>query len=414
MYKRQAPETETNSTAVPVSYLISPALAPPTTSTYASAAASSTLSLAGSPWTISPSLSGKPITVFGDYAVTYNPVTLTIIQAPTTIASAIAATTELPTVASGVAAVTKATDSISVGSAVPGGSGLPTGTVTVYDTITTLPNNGASGVGTVYLPCTLPLTANVSAGSSDIFVASNYDLFVGETVTGLSAFTASTTTGSPTLSAVSTSTTLYPGEIVTGAGIPSGSTIVGVGQGSITLSANATATAAGITVNAYVIPSGTTIPVSYTHLVAPTEQPHKPSDPPLIGELDPRLKAKPLVRFDLEYFFPTRQIAFTEDASGVHNGSLQFEVVAYDVYGKLITRLSQKRDLVLTADKYQQFIKSRDQQFFQQIDLPHGEIFLRAGILDGVSDKVGTLEIPLLVTKNSALPASQPGRGGGN
>jgi hypothetical protein len=254
-----APETETNSTAVPVSYLISPALAPPTTSTYASAAASSTLSLAGSPWTISPSLSGKPITVFGDYAVTYNPVTLTIIQAPTTIASAIAATTELPTVASGVAAVTKATDSISVGSAVPGGSGLPTGTVTVYDTITTLPNNGASGVGTVYLPCTLPLTANVSAGSSDIFVASNYDLFVGETVTGLSAFTASTTTGSPTLSAVSTSTTLYPGEIVTGAGIPSGSTIVGVGQGSITLSANATATAAGITVNAYVIPSGTTI-----------------------------------------------------------------------------------------------------------------------------------------------------------
>jgi VWFA-related protein len=148
--------------------------------------------------------------------------------------------------------------------------------------------------------------------------------------------------------------------------------------------------------------------------VAPTEQPHKPSDPPLIGELDPRLKAKPLVRFDLEYFFPTRQIAFTEDASGVHNGSLQFEVVAYDVYGKLITRLSQKRDLVLTADKYQQFIKSRDQQFFQQIDLPHGEIFLRAGILDGVSDKVGTLEIPLLVTKNSALPASQPGRGGGN
>jgi VWFA-related protein len=148
--------------------------------------------------------------------------------------------------------------------------------------------------------------------------------------------------------------------------------------------------------------------------VAPTAQPPIPSDPPLIGELDPRLKAKPLVRFDLEYFFPTRQVTFTQDANGMYSGSLQFEVVAYDVYGKLLTRLSQKRDLVLTSDKYQEFIKSRDQQYVQQIDLPHGEIFLRVGILDGVSDNVGTLEIPLLVTNKSAASASRPGGNSGN
>jgi hypothetical protein len=45
----------------------------------------------------------------------------------------------------------------------------------------------------------------------------------------------------------------------------------------------------------------------------------------------------------------------------------------------------------------------------QQIDLPPGEIFLRVGVLDGVSDKVGTLEIPLIVKK----PAGPPGGNGG-
>jgi hypothetical protein len=120
------------------------------------------------------------------------------------------------------------------------------------------------------------------------------------------------------------------------------------------------------------------------------------------------------VRYDLEYYFPARQITFTQDANGVQKASLQFEAAAYDVYGKLITRISETRNLELAPDKYQQFVKAPPQPYFQQIDLPHGEIFLRVGILDGVSDRVGTLEIPLLVTKDSAVQAGRPGGSGGN
>jgi VWFA-related protein len=148
--------------------------------------------------------------------------------------------------------------------------------------------------------------------------------------------------------------------------------------------------------------------------VAPAAQPAKPSDPPLMGELDPKLKGRSLVRYDLEYYFPARQITFTQDANGVQKASLQFEAAAYDVYGKLITRISETRNLELAPDKYQQFVKAPPQPYFQQIDLPHGEIFLRVGILDGVSDRVGTLEIPLLVTKDSAVQAGRPGGSGGN
>jgi hypothetical protein len=37
------------------------------------------------------------------------------------------------------------------------------------------------------------------------------------------------------------------------------------------------------------------------------------------------------------------------------------------------------------------------------------EVFLSAGILDGASGKVGTLEIPLTVPKQLARPAGPPG-----
>ena len=36
-------------------------------------------------------------------------------------------------------------------------------------------------------------------------------------------------------------------------------------------------------------------------------------------------------------------------------------------------------------------------RFTQQIDLPPGQIFVRVGVLDRTTDKIGTLELPLKV-----------------
>jgi hypothetical protein len=52
----------------------------------------------------------------------------------------------------------------------------------------------------------------------------------------------------------------------------------------------------------------------------------------------------------------------------------------------------------LTTAQYRQFIKS-PYQFTQQLDLPSGQLFLRFGVLDPTSNKLGTLEIPLTVPK---------------
>ena len=154
----------------------------------------------------------------------------------------------------------------------------------------------------------------------------------------------------------------------------------------------------------------------FSVLLEPTTAPPKPTDPPVIGTLDPKLAGKKLVRYDLVYGFPARQITFADAPGGVHKGSVEFDVVAYDVYGKRITSLSQTIPLPLTETQYQQMLKSHTPfRFPQQIDLPMGEMFLRIGVLDGVSDKVGTTEIPLTVTtKKAAAAGAVPGGAGGN
>lgn len=142
--------------------------------------------------------------------------------------------------------------------------------------------------------------------------------------------------------------------------------------------------------------------------VAPTADPVKPADA-VLGTLDAKLAGRPLVRYDVQYLVPSRQITFAEGPGGTRKCSLAIDLAAYDVYGKLITGLSQTiTSSPLTAEQYRRFLQKPFQPF-QQIDLPPGETFLRVGVLDSVSDKVGTLELPLTVPKKLARPASLPG-----
>jgi VWFA-related protein len=144
--------------------------------------------------------------------------------------------------------------------------------------------------------------------------------------------------------------------------------------------------------------------------VEPVTTPAKPGEPPVMGSLDPKLQGKSLVRYAFSYIFPAQQIKFVDAPGGIHKGSVQFDIVAYDVYGKPITSLSQTIPLPLKAEQYQQLLKSKSPfQFFQQIDLPPGEMFIRVGVLDEMSDKAGTLEIPLTVHKKSASTGGKSG-----
>jgi VWFA-related protein len=132
--------------------------------------------------------------------------------------------------------------------------------------------------------------------------------------------------------------------------------------------------------------------------VEPSTIPPNPADSPILGTLDPSLKDKPLTRYAFQYAIPARQIAFASGPNGTHNASLELDLAVYDADSKLVTGLSQTVKMPLSDAKYQQLIQGPF-RFFQQLDLPSGPLFLRIGILDRASGKIGTLEIPLTVPR---------------
>jgi VWFA-related protein len=130
------------------------------------------------------------------------------------------------------------------------------------------------------------------------------------------------------------------------------------------------------------------------------------------AKTDPKSKPGKTVRYEIHYGFPPSEIAFTEDASGMLHGSLEFDVVAYDIYRKRVGLLTQTVPMNLSLEQYDEFVAKRAFSFVQQLDLPLGQLSLHVGILDNVTSKVGTLEVPVYVRPvNPSQPAAaQPKR----
>jgi VWFA-related protein len=118
-------------------------------------------------------------------------------------------------------------------------------------------------------------------------------------------------------------------------------------------------------------------------------------------------KSADLARYDILYSVPQSQIAFSDNADGSRVGSLEFDAVAYDNNHKRVAVVKQTMKLPLSGDEYEEFVKTPF-RFSQQIELPPGEILVRAGVLDGVSNKVGTVEVPLSILDRPRRVAAQP------
>jgi VWFA-related protein len=132
--------------------------------------------------------------------------------------------------------------------------------------------------------------------------------------------------------------------------------------------------------------------------IAPSTVTPKPNDPPVMGTLDPKLRGKRLTRYGFTYVVPAEQIKFADGPKSTHKGSLEFDIAVYDSNDKLQTGLSQTLKMPVSDATYRQLAAGKSPiRFFQQIDLPPGQLFVRVGVLDPATDKVGTLELPLKV-----------------
>jgi hypothetical protein len=136
--------------------------------------------------------------------------------------------------------------------------------------------------------------------------------------------------------------------------------------------------------------------------VARSTLPPKPDSdaPPVLGTLAANLQGKRLTRYAFSYSVPAQQIVFTSAPNNTHKGSLDFDIAVYDANDHLLTGLSQIVRTTLSDKTYQQQLANQEPiHFTQQIDLPPGQLFIRVGVLDHTTNKTGTLELPLKVSK---------------
>jgi VWFA-related protein len=92
------------------------------------------------------------------------------------------------------------------------------------------------------------------------------------------------------------------------------------------------------------------------------------------------------------------QLALTQNPDGIRTASLELDLGAFDTLGKLVSARSQEFKLTVTPAQYNSFFR-KPLHLTLAIDLPPGQLTLRAGVFDTVSNKAGTLEFPLTLPK---------------
>jgi hypothetical protein len=124
--------------------------------------------------------------------------------------------------------------------------------------------------------------------------------------------------------------------------------------------------------------------------------PRKPQEP-VIGSLNPELKGKPLVHYSFAFDLPRDKITLAAQPDGSRKASFELAIAAYDVQGRVLNSLDEKRNITLRADAVAGFLQN---PFVVpvEIDLPPGALSIRTGVLDLPSGEMGIVEIPLKVT----------------
>jgi hypothetical protein len=80
----------------------------------------------------------------------------------------------------------------------------------------------------------------------------------------------------------------------------------------------------------------------------------------------------------------------------VRHARLEFTVVAYSLDGKRVNSVDQRADMDLKPALYAQVLQYGI-PMHQEIDLPVGRLFVRVVVHDATSDRVGAIEVPVVV-----------------
>jgi hypothetical protein len=101
-----------------------------------------------------------------------------------------------------------------------------------------------------------------------------------------------------------------------------------------------------------------------------------------------------------------KDLSLKLDSDGLHKGTLNISLIVYDRYGKIANRKDHLVALNFKPDVYAAY-QQTGLPMHAEIEVPKGQYWLRTGVYDQGSRKVGTLEIALSsVVPLQAAPAT--------
>jgi hypothetical protein len=109
--------------------------------------------------------------------------------------------------------------------------------------------------------------------------------------------------------------------------------------------------------------------------------------------------------YKVDFSVDLKDLDLKLDSYGQHKGMLNLSVIAYDRYGKVASRKENVVELDIKPDAYEVF-KQKGVQLRTEIGVPKGQYWLRTGLYDQGSHKVGTMEVAL--SSVVPLPAADP------
>lgn len=128
-----------------------------------------------------------------------------------------------------------------------------------------------------------------------------------------------------------------------------------------------------------------------------------PSDDPTLHGLDSEpgpagLMADKLTgavkRYWIDYAADMHRVAMSVGSDGLHHMSVEFVALAYDRDGKILNVANRAFNLNLQLEQFNRIMQS-GLPLHQELDVPAGEVYLRIAVHDLLSDRIGSVEIPL-------------------
>ena len=105
-------------------------------------------------------------------------------------------------------------------------------------------------------------------------------------------------------------------------------------------------------------------------------------------------------RYSVDFAVDLNDLALKLDSDGLHKGTLNLSMITYDKYGQVSSREDHLVKLNIKPDVWAVFQKT-GLQLHGEVQVPKGQYWLRTGIYDEGTRKVGTLEIPFTSINDS-------------